>query len=182
MVAAAVQAVSTWNIDASHTVAEFAVKHMMVSTAKGRFSDVSGHISLDENDVTRSRVDVTIGAASVDTHDEKRDAHLRSGDFFDVENHPTLRFASKHIAKTGGDRLSITGDLTIRGVTREVVLDTEFNGQATNPWGATVIAYSATTQISRKDFGLTWNVGLEAGGVLVADTVKIAIDAQAIRA
>jgi polyisoprenoid-binding protein YceI len=172
---------TTWAIDPSHTVAEFGVKHLMVSTTKGRFSDVTGSIELDESDITRSRVDVEIGVDSITTHDERRDAHLRSDDFFAVETYPKMTFTSTQVESNGKDRLNVTGDLTIRGVTRPVTLDVEFNGRATSPWGAEVIAYSAQTTINRKDFGLNWNVALEAGGVTVGDKVKISIEAEAIK-
>jgi polyisoprenoid-binding protein YceI len=176
-----VSTTTTWEIDTSHTVAEFGVKHLMVSTTKGRFSDVTGTIELDESDVTRSRVDVSIGVASITTHDERRDAHLKSDDFFAADTYPKLTFTSTKVEANGEDRLNVTGDLTIRGVTRPVTLDVEFNGRATSPWGAEVIAYSAQTTINRKDFGLNWNLALEAGGVTVGEKVKISIDAEAIK-
>jgi len=170
MVAGAIGTKTVWAIDASHTVAEFGIKHMMVSTTKGRFADVQGTIELDEADIANSSVRVEIDVASIDTHDEKRDAHLRSPDFFDAENHPKITFVSTKIEPEKGDRFRVMGDLTIRGTTRPVVLDAEFGGRGTTP-----------TQISRKDFGLTWNVGLEAGGVLVGDTVKISLEVEAIK-
>lgn len=181
MVAGAIGTKTVWAIDASHTVAEFGIKHMMVSTTKGRFADVQGTIELDEADIANSSVRVEIDVASIDTHDEKRDAHLRSPDFFDAENHPKITFVSTKIEPEKGDRFRVMGDLTIRGTTRPVVLDAEFGGRGTTPWGSEVIAYTASTQISRKDFGLTWNVGLEAGGVLVGDTVKISLEVEAIK-
>jgi polyisoprenoid-binding protein YceI len=172
---------STWAIDAGHSYAEFGVKHLMVSTTKGRFSDIAGEITLDESDVSNSSVDVTINVASIDTHDEKRDGHLRSADFFDADNFPVITFKSTKVEANGKDRLNVTGDLTIRGVTKSIVLDTEFNGRGKSPWGAEVIAYAAETSISRKEFGLEWNVALETGGVLVGDKVKIAIEAEAVK-
>jgi len=172
---------STWAIDPGHTVAEFGVKHLMVSTVKGRFTEVSGAIELDEGDISRSRVDVAINVASINTHDEKRDAHLRSDDFFAAEQYPQITFASTKVEPNGKDRLNVTGDLTIRGVTLPVTLDVDVNGRATSPWGSEVIAYSAETTINRKDFGLTWNIALEAGGVTVGDKVKISIEAEAIK-
>jgi polyisoprenoid-binding protein YceI len=170
-----------WAIDAGHSVAEFGVKHMMVSTTKGRFTEVSGTIAVDDADITKSSVDVTINVASVNTFDEKRDAHLKSPDFFDAETYPTITFKSTKIEPKGDDEYKVTGDLTIRGVTRPVVLDAEANGRSATPWGTEVIAFSAETSISRKDFGLNWNVALEAGGVLVGDKVKIAIETEAIK-
>ena len=170
---------STWAIDPGHSLAEFAVKHMMVSTTKGRFPGVSGTIRLDETDIAASSVDITIDVASIITNDEKRDAHLRSPDFFDAETYPAITFTSSKVEQAGTDRLKITGDLTIRGVTKEVVLDAEYNGRGTTPWGGEVIGYSARTQINRKEFDLGWNVALEAGGLLVGDTVKIALEVEA---
>ena len=172
---------STWAIDPGHTVAEFGVKHLMVSTVKGRFTGVSGTIELDETDISRSRVDVVIDVGTVSTHDEKRDAHLRSDDFFAAEKFPQITFKSTKVEQNGEDRLNVSGNLTIRGVTLPVTLYVEFNGRATAPWGSEVIAYSAATTINRKDFGLTWNVALEAGGVTVGDKVKISIEAEAIK-
>ncbi len=173
-----VTATTVWTIDNAHSAVEFAVKHMMFATAKGRFGTVSGTISLDNENVANSSVDVTIDATSIDTRDEKRDGHLKSADFFDVENHPVITFKSTQVEPKGDD-LKVTGDLTIRGVTQPVVLDAEFNGQGTNPWGAQVISYSATTKINRKEFGLTWNASLETGGVLVGEDVKISIEIEA---
>ncbi len=167
-----------WTIDTAHSVVEFAVKHMMFATSKGRFADVTGTITLDNEQIENSAVDVTIGAASINTHDEKRDGHLRSADFFDVENHPALTFRSTGVARDGDD-LEITGDLTIRGVTRPVVLKAEFNGQGVNPWGQQVLSYSAKTKVNRTEFGLNWNAALETGGFLVGEEVKIAIELQA---
>lgn len=172
-------ATTVWTIDTSHSVVEFSVKHMMFATSRGRFSEVQGTITLDNEHVANSTVEVEIGAASIDTHDAKRDEHLRSADFFDVETFPTLTFRSTRVEPAGGSGLKVTGDLTIHGVTKEVVLDTELNGQGTNPWGQGVISYSAHTKINRKDFGLTWNAALESGGVLVSDDVRITIEIEA---
>lgn len=170
---------TVWTIDSTHSTVEFSAKHMVFATAKGRFSDVTGTITLDNEQVANSSVEVEIGAASVDTRDAKRDEHLRSADFFDVEQFPALTFRSTKVEPAGGSDLKVTGDLTILGVTKEVVLDTEFNGQGTNPWGQGVISYSAHTKINRKDFGLNWNAALESGGVLVSEEVKIAIEIEA---
>ena len=169
---------TVWTIDPTHSVVEFSVKHMMFATAKGRFSDVSGTITVDNENIENSSVDVTIGAASIDTRDEKRDGHLRSADFFDAENYPTLTFKSTRVERDG-DGLKVTGDLTIRGVTRPAVLEAEYNGQGVNPWGQQVLSYSATTKINRKDFGLNWNAALETGGMLVGEEVKIQIELEA---
>jgi polyisoprenoid-binding protein YceI len=167
-----------WTLDTAHSVVEFSVKHMMFATAKGRFSEFSGQIALDNEQIENSSVTVEIAAASIDTRDEKRDGHLKSADFFDAENHPTLTFTSTKV-EAKGDDLKVTGDLTIRGVTHPVVLEAEFNGKGVNPWGQQVISYSAKTKINRKDFGLNWNAALESGGVLVSDEVKIAIEIEA---
>ncbi len=172
-------ATTSWNIDASHSLAEFSVKHMMVSTTKGQFGDVSGVIAFDPNDLTASSVEATIGVASITTRDEKRDGHLRSADFFDVENHPSITFQSTKIVKTDDDEYDVHGDLTIRGVTRQVVLEMEFNGVGKNPWGIQVAGFSAKTKIDRQDFGLTWSVALETGGVLVSNDVKVHLEIEA---
>ena len=173
-------AVSTWTVDASHSLAEFSVRHMMVSTTRGQFQNIEGTLQLDESDLTNSSVNVTIDTASLTTRDAKRDEHLRSADFFDVATYPNITFQSTRIEKKGDDYL-VHGDLTIRGVTRPVTLKTEFNGFGTSPWGQSVAGFSADTEISRKDFGLEWNVALETGGVLVGDKVKIHIEVEAIK-
>lgn len=173
---------STWDIDPAHSVANFKVKHMMISDVLGNFRDIKGTLQLDENNVEQSKVDVTIGAASIDTGVDKRDAHLKSADFFDVEKYPTLRFKSKQVKKTGNETLTMTGDLTIHGITKEVVLAVSGpTAEIKDPWGNLRRAAKATTEINRKDFGLTWNAALEAGGVLVGDEIKIEIDAQFIK-
>jgi polyisoprenoid-binding protein YceI len=173
---------STWRIDADHTQVWFSVRHMMFATVTGQFPGVSGEVKLNEQDLSKSSIDVQLDAATVDTRSEQRDAHLRSGDFFDVENHPQLTFVSRRVESVGGSKYRITGDLTIRGTTREVVLDAEETGRGTDPWGQEKLGFTASTAIDRKDFGLTWNQALEAGGVLVSDEVKITIDGQAIHA
>lgn len=170
---------TVWTIDPSHSSVEFSVKHMVFATTKGRFSDVTGAITLDNEHVANSNVEVEIAAASIDTRDAKRDEHLKSADFFDVETYPSITFKSTKVEPAGESNLKVTGDLTMHGVTKGVVLDTEFNGQGTNPWGQGVISYSAHTTINRKDFGLNWNAALESGGVLVSDEVKITIEIEA---
>jgi polyisoprenoid-binding protein YceI len=169
----------TWVIDPSHSEVGFVVRHMMVSKVKGRFADVQGTITVAE-DVLQSSVDATIGAASIDTRDENRDNHLRSGDFFEVETYPTITFRSTGLRRDGGDFV-LDGELTIRGTTRPVSLDLEFNGVQPNPLaeGKPTAGFSAETEISRKDFGLEWNVALETGGVLVGDKIKIAVEVEA---
>ncbi len=170
-----------WAVDPAHSVVEFALKHMMFSTVKGRFKEFSGVIEVDEGDLRGSAVRVTVGAASIDTHDAKRDADLRSSAFFDVERFPTLTFVSTRVEPVTADRHRLIGDLTIHGVTREVVLDTTFNGEGVNPWGQAVRGYTAETAINRRDFGLTTNVPLEAGGVLIGDNVKITLEVEATK-
>jgi polyisoprenoid-binding protein YceI len=180
---AATTGTTTWAIDASHSSVEFAVKHMMISTVRGRFGEFAGMITTDDADPTRGSVTIEIAVASIDTRDAKRDEHLKSPDFFDAARFPTITFASTRVEPVSGDdRLRVVGDLTIRGVTREVVLDTEFNGRGVNPWGQEVAGWTATTEIDRGDYGLTWNAALEAGGMLVSDTVKIALEIEAGRA
>lgn len=172
---------STWQLDQAHTQIWFSVKHMMFATVKGQFGEFTGELALDENDSASSQIRVEIDTASLDTRNAQRDAHLRSGDFFDVENHPKLTFVSTRIEPAGEDRYRIVGDLTIRGTTREVVLNAEETGRGKDPWGNEKLGFTAETRIDRKDFGLTWNQALEAGGVLVSDEVKITIDGQATR-
>jgi len=176
-------ATTAWNIDPVHTVAEFKVKHMMISNVKGQFTTVTGVMTLDEADVTRSRIEASIQAASVNTRDAQRDAHLKSADFFDVEKFPTLSFKSTRVTRSGDGELAVTGDLTIHGVTREVAFAVEGpTPPAKDPWGNTRVGLSATTRISRKDFGLTWNAGLETGGFLVGDEVTVTLDVQFVKA
>ena len=170
---------SDWVIDSSHSSAQFAVKHMMVSTVRGEFQKLSGTVKLDEKDVTKSVIDVTIDAASINTREAKRDGHLRSPDFFDVEKFPTITFKSTRIQKAKGNALKITGDLTMHGVTKSVTLDSEgISAPAKNPWGQLVRGATATGTINRKDFGLGWNKALETGGVLVGDDVKLEINVE----
>ena len=176
-------ATTTWNLDPAHSVAEFKVKHMMIANVKGHFTKVSGVLTLNEADPTKSGVEATIEAASILTRDEQRDGHLKSEDFFHVEKFPTLHFKSTGISVVSDGELSVEGDLTIRGVTRKVRFAVEGpTPPAKDPWGNTRIGLSATTKISRKDFGLTYNAALETGGVLVGDEVTITLDAQFVKA
>ena len=170
---------TTWNVDASHTSVGFSVKHMMVSKVKGSFSGVQGTIEGNPEDLTGATVNFTIDANTINTNAEDRDNHLRSGDFFDAETYPTLTFVSTEIVKTDDDEYEVTGDLTIKDVTKPVTLEVEFEGTGVNPWGVQVAAFEVEGKISRKEFGLTWNQALEAGGVLVGDDIKISIDLQA---
>jgi len=175
-------AVSTWKIDPAHSVAEFKVKHMMISNVKGRFTGVSGALYLDENNVANSRVEASIDAGSISTGDAQRDGHLKSADFFDVEQYPTLTFRSTRVVPEGEGELKATGELTIHGVTREVTFAVEGpTAPAKDPWGNTRVALSAATKINRKDFGLTWNAALETGGILVGDEVTITLEVQFIK-
>jgi polyisoprenoid-binding protein YceI len=173
---------SNWNIDAAHTGINFSVRHMVVSKVRGRFGKYTGTITLDDADITRSSVEVSIDAASIDTGVADRDAHLRSPDFFDVEKFPELHFRSKRIEPVDDTRHRVIGDLTIRGVKREVALDAEYGGRGKDPWGNERIGFVAKTSIDRKEFGLTWNQVLEAGGVLVGDRIEIELDVQGVRA
>jgi polyisoprenoid-binding protein YceI len=176
-------ATTTWNIDPVHSVAEFKVKHMMISNVKGQFTGVKGTLSLDGADLLNSKVEATIDAASINTRDPQRDAHLKSADFFDVEAFPTLSFTSRHVAQTRGGELAVDGDLTIHGITRKVTFEVEGpTPPAKDPWGNTRIGLSATTKINRRDFGLTWNATLETGGILVGDEVTITLDVQFVKA
>ena len=174
----------TWKIDNAHSEVHFAVRHMVVAKVRGRFNTWSGELDLDEKDLTRSSVAVDIDAASIDTSNGQRDGHLRSPDFFDAEKFPTLKFRSKRVEKAGAgkDRYRVVGDLTIRDVTREAVLDAELLGIGKDPWGKDRAAFSASASIDRREFGLTWNQVLEAGGVLVGDRVDIELEVQAVRA
>jgi polyisoprenoid-binding protein YceI len=174
---------STWNIDPRHSTADFKVKHMMISNVKGRFSGFQGVLVLDEADVTKSRVEVSLDATSVNTDEPKRDTHLKSADFFHVEKFPELSFKSTRIARAADGELAVTGDLTVHGVTRSVVFAVEGpSAPAKDPWGSMRVGLSATAKINRRDFGLTWNAALETGGILVGDDVTITLDVQFIKA
>ncbi len=176
-------ATTTWNVDPVHSNAQFKVKHMMISNVKGEFSAVTGSLTLDTSDITKSRVEASIDATTINTRDPQRDAHLKSPDFFDVEKFPTLTFKSTRVSKESDGVVAVTGDLTIHGVTRNVVFELEGpSAPMKDPWGNTRIGLSALTRISRKDFGLTWNASLETGGILVGDEVTIILDVQFIKA
>jgi polyisoprenoid-binding protein YceI len=175
--------VTTWNIDPVHSVAEFKVKHMMISNVKGQFTGISGFLSLDDGDIVNSSVEASIDAASVSTREPQRDAHLKSADFFDVGTFPTLTFKSTRVSRNSHGELEVTGDLTIHGVSRRVVFEVEGpSSPARDPWGNMRLGLSATTKINREDFGLTWNTVLETGGILVGDDVTITLDVQFIKA
>ena len=172
---------TTWNIDAAHTDVGFSVKHLMISTVRGRFGDVRGTITLNGADLTRASVEAEIATASIDTRTEQRDAHLRSADFFDVEKFPVLTFRSTQVGDVSGNGFKLHGDLTIHGVTRPVTLDVAYEGRTKDPWGGERVGYAATTRIKRSDFGLTWNQLLETGGLAVSDDVKITLDVQLVQ-
>lgn len=174
--------VSTWEIDPAHTHVGFAVRHLMISTVKGRFADVQGVVRTDERDSGTAMVDVTIGAASIDTRQVERDTHLRSADFLHAARFPAITFRSRPIEgiPLEGD-FRLVGDLTIRGITREVALAVSQQGRVTDPWGNERAGFSARTKIDRRDFGLTWNQALEAGGVLVGNEVRISAEVELVR-
>ena len=174
---------SVWNLDPVHSVAEFKVKHMMISNVKGQFTGISGVLNLDESDISNSHVEATIDASSINTRDAQRDTHLKSADFFEVEKYPTLTFRSTNIKPAGDGELAVTGDLTIHGITKQVVFQVEGPTPPNkDPWGNTRVGLSAGTKINRKDFGLTWNAALEAGGILVGDEITITLDVQFVKA
>ena len=174
---------TTWNIDPVHTTAEFKVRHMMITSVKGHFTGVTGVLTLDEQDITKSHVEASIDAASINTREPDRDTHLKSADFLDVEKFPTMTFASTRITRKGEGESTVEGDLTIHGVTRKVEFAVEGpTPPGKDPWGNTRIGWTATTKINRKDFGLTWNAALETGGILVGDDVTITFDVEAIKA
>jgi polyisoprenoid-binding protein YceI len=174
--------VSSWELDPAHSHVEFAVRHLMISTVKGRFSDVQGMIRMDEADPSTAFVDVTIGVASIDTQQKERNSHLRSTDFFDVARFPTITFRGRRVQGNPleGD-FRLIGDLTIRGITREVTLDASAGGHVMDPSGEERSGFSALTKVDRTDFGLTWNQALEAGGVLVGNEVRISIEVELVR-
>ena len=185
MSTATATATSTWNIDASHSLIEFAAKHLMITTVKGRLADARGALTIDEANPDKSSAKVEFDAKSIDTRSDQRDEHLRSADFLDVTNFPTISFVSRKItgaSATPGAEFTVMGDLTIRGVTKEVTLDATYEGRGRDPWGGERVSFSADTKIDRREFGLVWNAALETGGVLVSNDIKIHIEVQAVRA
>ena len=179
----AAAATSNWQLDPAHSAAQFSVRHMAISTVRGAFSSVKGTVVLDDADITKSTVNVTIDVNTVDTREPNRDKDLKSDHFFDVEHFPTITFKSKKVEQVSPGKLKVTGDLTIRGTTKEVVLDVEGPSVAVkDPWGNTRAAVSATTKINRQDFGVKWNATLDGGGLVVGDEVSITIDAEMIKA
>ena len=180
MTTQAVATLAPLQLDPAHTEVEFSVRHLMISNVKGRFSQVKGSVELGENDALRS-LEVEIPLASVDTRAEQRDNHLRSPDFFDVEKHPVMTFRGRRVEGEVNDRFKLTGDLTIRGVTRPITLDVTLEGSGNDPWGNERRGYSASGKLDRRDFGLTWNQALETGGVVVGNDVKITINTELSR-
>lgn len=183
LVATPQTATTTWNLDPVHSVAEFKVKHMMISNVKGQFTRLQALLTVDGADLLNSRVEASIDAASIHTRDLQRDAHLKSPDFLEVEKFPTLSFESTRVTRAADGELAVAGNLTIHGVTRNAVFHVEGpTAPARDPWGNTRLGLSATTKINRKDFGLTWNAALETGGLLVGDEVTIALDLEFVKA
>jgi polyisoprenoid-binding protein YceI len=170
-----------WKVDNTHSSIHFSVRHMVVSKVRGAFQRWTSELAIDDADFTKSSVAVTIEAASIETSVADRDTHLKSADFLDVEHFPHLTFKSKRIERAGDDRYRVIGDLTIKDLTREVILDVEYSGTAKDPWGGERAGFSAHTSIERKDWGLTWNLLLEAGGLAVGDKVEIAIEIETVR-
>jgi len=178
-------AVSTWNIDASHSAIEFSAKHLMITNVKGRISDLRGTILVNESDPSKSQVEVEMDAKSLDTRSEQRDQHLRSGDFLDVEKWAHITFRSKRIegaSSQPGSEFKIVGDLTIKDVTKEVILTATYEGRGKDPWGGERVSFSADTKIDRRQWGLTWNAALETGGVMVSNEIKLHLEVQAVKA
>lgn len=169
---------TNWSVDSSHSSVGFSVKHMMVSKVKGAFEDYSATVTTEDlADLSNAAITFEIQTASINTQSEDRDNHLRSADFFNVEQYPTITFQSTNIEKDGED-YKVTGDLTIKDVTKPVTFDVSYNGKGTNPWGVEVYGFEAETKINREDFGLTWNAALETGGVLVGKDIKITVDLE----
>jgi polyisoprenoid-binding protein YceI len=176
-------ATSTWNIDPTHSIAEFKVRHLMISNVKGHFPKVSGTLTLDETDLTQSHVEALIDVASIETRDVQRDGHLKSADFFDVEKYPTMKFKSTKVTVAGSESGTVEGDLTIRDVTKPVVFDVEGPTAPTkDPYGNVRVGVAATTKISRKEFGLTFNPTIETGGVMIGDEVTITLEVEFVKA
>jgi polyisoprenoid-binding protein YceI len=174
--------VTTWQIDPVHSTAQFKVKHLMISNVKGEFTSIKGTLHLDSSDVTKSTIEAIIDAASINTREPQRDAHLKSADFFDVEKFPNITFKSGRVTKKANGQFAVEGDLTIHGVTRKVTLDVEApSAPQKDPWGGTRIGLEASTRTNRKDFGLNWNAALEAGGFMVGDEATITLDVEFVK-
>lgn len=173
--------VSTWQIDPAHSAAQFSVRHMMISNVRGEFHNLAGTLQLDEKDITKSSIEVTLDATTLDTREPRRDTHVKSADFLDVANFPTMTFKSKSVSQAGEGRLKVTGDLTLRGVTKEVVLEVDGPTPAIKAGNRTLRGVSATTRINRKDFGVNWSRALDGGGVVVGDEVSITLDVEFVQ-
>lgn len=167
-----------FNLDAAHSSIDFSVKHMMVSKVKGSFTNFTANLEGNAEDLNGATISFDIDVKSITTNNEDRDNHLRSGDFFDTETFPNIKFVATDIKKTDDGEYNVTGDMTIKDVTKPVTFEVEYGGKGTNPWGVEVVAFNAETKISRKEFGLTWNQALETGGVLVGDDIKISVELQ----
>ncbi|MDE3838995.1 hypothetical protein C0966_06350 [Bacillus methanolicus] len=172
---------SRWAIDTAHSSVEFSVRHMMIAKVKGSFDNFSASIEADPTDLTTADIEFNVDVASINTRNSDRDAHLRSADFFDAENYPSLTFKSTKIVKKDDDEYEVTGDLTIRGVTRQETFTVTFEGQGKDPWGNEKVGFSAEGKINRSDYGLTWNAALETGGVLIGDQIKISLSIEAAK-
>jgi polyisoprenoid-binding protein YceI len=173
---------TTWTIDPDHSNVGFKVRHLMVSNVKGDFEKYTGVVEINDKDITKSKVEVSIDTNSINTNVRKRDEHLRSADFFDAAKYPTMTFVSKKVARAGKDELKVTGDLTLHGITKQVVLDVEGPSQESkDPWGNIRKGATATTRINRKDFGLAWNAALETGGVAVGEEITITLEIEMIK-
>jgi len=171
----------SWSIDPAHTVVEFAVRHMMLSKVRGQFEKIEGDIHLDEDKPEVTAVDVKIDTASINTRDDKRDNHLRSGDFFESEKYPYMTFKSKKVEMIDDDSAKLYGELTIKTITKPIVLDVEYTGKAKSPWGTTSVGFTGRTKISRKEWNLTWNQALETGGVLVGEDIDVNIELELVK-
>ena len=174
------RSLTTWDIDIAHSSVGFSVRHLVISRVHGRFDRWAGSLTLDEAHAERSQIEAHIETASIDTHEPKRDEHLRSPEFLDTAKHPEITFRSATVEKTGTDRYRMVGDLTIVGVTRPVALEVEALGHVKDPWGAERVGFTARATIDRRDFGLNWNQALEAGGVLVGEKVEVSIEVEAV--
>jgi len=172
---------TTWAVDPTHSLVEFAVKHLMISTVRGRFGDVKGTIRINEADPKQSQVEIEIPTASIDTRADQRDAHLRSPDFFHVERYPAMKFVSKRVEGDVNGEFKLIGDLTIRDQTKEVTLEAEFQGKTRDPWGGDRMGFEAKGKINRKDFGLNWNQALDAGGWVLGDDIKMTIAVELVK-
>lgn len=170
----------TWNIDKTHSTLGFMARHLMITKVRGRFTDLVGAITV-ANDPLQSKVEATVQVNSVSTGDEKRDGHLKSGDFFELEKYPTMTFVSTDIVAKGGE-YALTGDLTVKGITKPVTFDLDFDGVGPDPWGGTRASFSATTDILRSNWGVEFNMVLETGGVVISDKIQLTLDIQAVRA